>query len=55
SVASGSDGSYPLSRYLFMYTNGEPTGITAAYLAWIRGPAGQKIVADLGFVPIEQE
>jgi phosphate transport system substrate-binding protein len=55
SVATGSDGSYPLSRFLYMYTAGEPAGATAAYLDWIRGPEGQQIVADLGFVPIPQE
>lgn len=49
-----SDGSYPIALNLYMYTNGEPTGAIADYMAWIRGPAGQKIVADLGFVPINK-
>ena len=53
-VANGADGSYPIARNLYMYTNGEPTGAIADYMAWIRGPAGQKIVADLGFVPINK-
>ena len=35
-----------------MYTAGEPTGDIADYLAWIEGPDGQQIVADLGFVPL---
>jgi phosphate transport system substrate-binding protein len=55
SVETGSDGSYPLSRNLYMYTAGEPTGLIADYLNWIRGPEGQKIVAEQGFVPIPQE
>lgn len=55
SVASGSDGSYPIARGLYMYTAGEPTGAIADYLAWIVGPEGQQIVADLGFVPLPQE
>lgn len=55
SVETGADGSYPLSRNLYMYTAGEPVGTTAAYLNWIRGPEGQKIVADQGFVPIPHE
>ena len=29
SVASALDGSYPIARPLFMYTNGEPTGMLA--------------------------
>ncbi len=52
SVATGADGSYPLSRYLYMYTAGEPTGVIADYINWIRGPDGQAIVARLGFVPL---
>jgi phosphate transport system substrate-binding protein len=43
---------YPVSRDLYMYTNGEPTGAIKDYLDWILGPDGQKIVGDLGFVPI---
>jgi phosphate transport system substrate-binding protein len=52
SVQSGGDGSYPIARKLFIYSNGEPTGALADYLNWIKGPEGQKIVAQLGFVPL---
>ncbi|MFN2377877.1 MAG: phosphate ABC transporter substrate-binding protein [Candidatus Binatia bacterium] len=45
-------GEYPLSRSLYMYTLGEPQGDVKDYLAWILSPAGQKIVAENGFVPI---
>lgn len=55
SAESASDNSYPLSRNLFMYTAGEPEGALADYLAWILSPAGQQIVADLGFVPLDAE
>lgn len=55
SVASGSDGSYSIARGLFMYTAGEPTGSIADYIAWIKSPAGQQVVADLGFVPLTEE
>ena len=51
-VATASSGEYPLSRNLFMYTAGEPEGIIADYLNWILSPAGQEIVAQLGFVPL---
>jgi phosphate transport system substrate-binding protein len=43
---------YLISRDLYMYTAGEPTGETLAYLEWILGPEGQAIVAELGFVPV---
>lgn len=55
SVRSGADGSYPIARGLYMYTAGEPTGAIADFIAWIMGPAGQEIVAELGFVPLPQE
>jgi phosphate transport system substrate-binding protein len=52
SVETGADGSYPIARGLYMYTAGEPTGAIADYIDWIRSSSGQKIVADLGFVPL---
>ncbi|MBX3016142.1 MAG: phosphate ABC transporter substrate-binding protein [Caldilineaceae bacterium] len=55
SVESGADGSYPISRDLYMYTAGEPTGAIRDYLDWILGPEGQTIVAELGFVPLPKE
>lgn len=44
--------SYPLSRGLFMYSNGKPDGVKKAYLDWILSPAGQKVVESQGFVPL---
>lgn len=52
SVANVKSGAYPISRALYIYTNGEPTGNVKTYLDWIEGPAGQAIVEDLGFVPV---
>jgi phosphate transport system substrate-binding protein len=46
------EGTYPIARDLYMYTNGQPTGLIKAYIDWIRGAEGQEIVKDLGFVPI---
>lgn len=54
SVESGAAGTYPLARYLYMYTAGEPSGVIADYIEWIRGPEGQAIVSRLGFVPLPQ-
>lgn len=45
------DGTYPIARPLYVYTSGEPTGALQHYLQWIRGPEGQALVAELGFVP----
>jgi phosphate transport system substrate-binding protein len=35
-----------------MYTNGEPTGEVAKFIAFIKGVQGQKIVEKTGFVPL---
>jgi phosphate transport system substrate-binding protein len=51
-VETALDGTYPISRDLYMYTNGDPTGAIKAYLGWILSPDGQKIVSELGFVPV---
>jgi phosphate transport system substrate-binding protein len=46
-------GTYPLSRSLYMITNGEPTGLAKAYLAYILSPEGQSLLKDEGFVPLK--
>ncbi len=53
SVDTVLNGSYKVSRPLFVYTNGEPAGAIKAYIDWILGPEGQKIVAELDFVPLK--
>ncbi len=53
SIATVNDKTYPIARDLYMYTNGEPTGAVKQYLDWILSEEAQKIVADLGFVPVK--
>ena len=43
---------YPLARSLLIYTLGEPDDETKQYIEWIMSEAGQKIVADNGYVPL---
>ncbi|MFN2144007.1 MAG: PstS family phosphate ABC transporter substrate-binding protein [Anaerolineales bacterium] len=52
SVETVNSGLYPIARELYMYTNGQPEGMLAEYMSWIFSDEAQKIVADLGFVPI---
>ena len=44
--------SYPLARSLQMYTLGNPEGALKKYIDWIMSTDGQKIVADVGYVPL---
>ena len=52
SEATVKDGSYPISRYLFMYTASRPTGAIKEYIDWILSPEGQEIVAKFGYFPV---
>ena len=46
------NGNYPISRPLYMYSLGTPSGPTKKYLDWILSEAGQKIVETSGYVPL---
>jgi ABC-type phosphate transport system substrate-binding protein len=46
------NGSYPISRYLFLYTVGEPEGALKHFIAWGRGPMGQKICEEVHYYPL---
>lgn len=52
SVSAVKDKTYPVSRDLYMITNGQPTGLTKDFLDFLLSSEGQKIVADQGYVPI---
>ena len=51
SVESVKNSSYPITRPLYIYTAGEPTGNVKEFLDWVRGPEGQAVVTELGYVP----
>ena len=48
------DGTYPIARPLFMYTNGEPQGEIKKYMDWIMSDAGQCLVAKEGYAPVRK-
>jgi phosphate transport system substrate-binding protein len=43
---------YPYARPTFYYTNGDPIGVAKEFLDFTISGAGQKIVQQVGFVPI---
>lgn len=45
------NGTYPLARPLYLYTRGEPTGAAKDFIDWVLSEHGQRIVADVGYVP----
>ena len=47
------NGTYPISRPLYMFTNGWPKGDTVNFINYVVHPQkGQKYVADAGYVPL---
>ena len=44
---------FPIARPLYMYTNSQPAGETAKFIRFILSPAGQRLVAKAGYVPLE--
>jgi phosphate transport system substrate-binding protein len=44
---------YPYARPTFYYTNGDPAGLAKEFVDFTIGPDGQKIVEQVGFVPIK--
>lgn len=47
------NGSYPLSRYLYMYLRSRPSGEIKKYIDWILSPEGQDIVTKVGYFPVK--
>lgn len=43
---------YPVSRDLYVITNGKPSGLASDFITYILSPEGQKIVADEGYVTV---
>lgn len=48
------DHSYPISRPLFMYTDGAPQGAIKDYLDWIVSDAGQRVLQQNGYPPLRK-
>jgi phosphate transport system substrate-binding protein len=46
------EGRYPLSRYLHLYTTAPPEGATRQVVDWCLGPEGQRVVREVGFIPL---
>lgn len=52
SIDTVATGEYPIARTLNMFTNGDATGLSKAYIDYILSSEGQAIVEEEGFVSI---
>jgi phosphate transport system substrate-binding protein len=48
------NGSYPISRPLLLYTDGEPQGIIKQFIEFALSPEGQELVRITDFVPVSK-
>ena len=48
------NGKYPLSRSLYFYTNGEPSGLTKEFIDFVLSETGQNLVTEVGYFPIKK-
>ena len=46
-------GKYPLSRELFFYVRGEPSGAVKQFIDYALSPAGQQLVTQVGYFPVK--
>ncbi len=46
------DGSYPISRYLYVYSAGQPQGLAKQFVDFMLSDAGQKVVTEVGYFPL---
>lgn len=52
SIETVQKGTYPISRPLFMYTNGKPKGLAKDFMDFVLSEDGQRIVRKQGFVSL---
>lgn len=46
------NGTYPISRFLYMYVKTRPAGAVKDYIDWILSDEGQKVVNEVGYFPV---
>jgi len=46
-------GAYSVTRQLYMNTKGEPQPLAQAFIDYIKGPEGAKIIQKHGFIPLQ--
>jgi len=55
SAESVSEGHYPISRDLYWFFNGKPTGELQKLVNWALSEEGQKISEEIGYVPLSRK
>lgn len=51
-AANVRNGSYPISRYLYLYAASAPEGPIKQFVDWVLSNEGQNIVREVGYIPL---
>lgn len=54
-MESAISGTYPLARFLYIYSAGEPSGIARQFLDYALSEIGQSVVDGVGYYPLPRE
>jgi phosphate transport system substrate-binding protein len=54
-MENATNGRYPISRHLFVYSIGAPEGISRRYIDFILSTEGQRVVEGVGYYPLPRE
>jgi ABC-type phosphate transport system substrate-binding protein len=46
---------YPISRYLYWYLTGQPTGEVKKFVEWVLSKEGQAVVENVGYYPLPEK
>ena len=55
SQKNAADGSYTITRLLYMNTKGEPSGLTALFIDYIYSEDGKAFISGSGYIPLERK
>lgn len=52
---NAANGNYTVTRYLYMNTRGEPTGLTESFINYIFSPEGAELIRKAGYIPFVEK
>ena len=55
SRAGAADGSYKITRLLYMNTKGRPEGLTKDFIDYIYSPEGAELISKAGYLPVAKK
>jgi phosphate transport system substrate-binding protein len=51
-LQTAQDASYPIARFLYFYTAGQPAGTALRFIDWVKSAEGQAVIEQVGYYPL---